>query len=81
MSPGDNRAGWLAGVPLLLIACLIPPFVLFAPIALALAALAGLVVPDHVVPPAAVLDGRTSTAAGWGSEGAGRAVIPRSILF
>ena len=40
MSPRDNRNGWLAGVPLLLIACLIPPFVLFAPVALAFAALA-----------------------------------------
>ena len=39
MSPRDNRAGWLAGVPLLLIACLIPPFVLSAPVALAFAAL------------------------------------------
>jgi hypothetical protein len=41
VSPSANRAGWLAGVPLLLLACLVPPFVLFAPIAVAFAALAG----------------------------------------
>jgi hypothetical protein len=44
VTPNENRAGWLAGVPVLLIACLIPPFVLFAPIALVLAALAGLAI-------------------------------------
>jgi hypothetical protein len=41
VSPRSNRAGWLAGVPLLLLAVLIPPFVLFVPVAMACAALAG----------------------------------------
>jgi hypothetical protein len=44
VSPRDNRNGWLAGVPLLLLACLVPPFVLFVPIAFALAGLAGLAI-------------------------------------
>jgi hypothetical protein len=44
VSPRDNRNGWLAGVPLLLLACLVPPFVLFVPVAFALAGLAGLAI-------------------------------------
>jgi hypothetical protein len=44
VSPRDNRNGWLAGVPLLLLACLVPPFVLFVRIAFALAGLAGLAI-------------------------------------
>ena len=44
VNPSDNRTGWLAGVPLLLLACLVPPFVLFVPIAFALAGLAGLAI-------------------------------------